>query len=90
MSLGPNVKKLIAHKMSLDAIPKGGGIKNGIDFLTNRKRITQSFRESNEWVEKVIAIIKNANEPNPWKNADSEAIASELLCRIDEKKKGIK
>lgn len=80
-----NVQKLIAHKMSLDAIPKGGGFADGVKFLMDKERIVASSKAASEWVQTAIHLIRTAAEPNPWKDADDEAIAGELLRQIDEK-----
>lgn len=84
-TLGPNVKKLIIHKVSLDAIPKGGGIKAGLEFLQDKERIIKTFRESADWVKQVIQAIRQAKEPNPFKDASDEEIAGELLKKIEER-----
>jgi hypothetical protein len=79
--IGPNVKKLIAHKMSLDAIPPGGGIADGVSFLLSGK-LGESAKAASEWVRRAIATVKAAPD-NPFGD-DDEAIAAELLRRIDE------
>jgi hypothetical protein len=83
--IGPNVKKLIIHKMTLDAIPPGGGITDGLKFLTDKDRISKTIRESTEWVKQAISVIRNAIEPNPWKLSSDEDIAGELLRKIGER-----
>ena len=87
MSQGPNVKKLIAHKISLIAVPVGGGIGSALNFLKDPKAIGNAAREATAWVETAIRAIRLAGEPNPWKTADDEAIAGELLAQIEAKKK---
>lgn len=82
---GPNVKKLIAHKMSIDAVPANGGFRSAIDFLLDKDRIKRSARDAEEWVQASLLLIRQAAEPNPWKEADDEAIAGELLRQIDER-----
>lgn len=83
---GPNVKKLIAHKMSMDAVPKGGSIVDAVAFLRDPERIKQGAREATEWVQLAIKAVREAAEPNPWKDADDEAIAAEILKRIEQMK----
>ena len=80
-----NVNKLIAYKVAIDAIPAGGGVAAGVAFLSDRARIVSSLRQSYAWVKEVIKLVKEAAEPNPWKVADDEAIAGEILRRIEEK-----
>ena len=85
-----NQQKLIIHKMSLNAVPPGGGINAALDFLLSPQKIQESFQESKKWVEDVISIVKNASEPNSWKKATDEEIAGEILRRIEEKKGRLK
>lgn len=82
---GPNVKKLIAHKISLDAIQAGGGLADGIAFLTDPKRIVEVAKMATVWVNQAIAVVRTAAEPNPWKTASDEEIAAELLSKIKAK-----
>lgn len=84
--LGPNIKKLIIHKISLSAIPPGGGFADGVKFLSDKDRIIKTMRESHSWVKQVIAAVRNAGEPNPFKNASDEDIAGEILRKIEEKR----
>ena len=84
--IGPNVKKLIIHKMSLDAIPSGGGVVDGLKFLTDKDKIAKTLREANEWVKQAIYVVRNATEPNPFKNTSDEDIAGEILRKIEEKR----
>jgi hypothetical protein len=85
--LGPNMKKFIAHKMSLDAIPAGGGFDAGLKFLTTPGALAEGWKKAVEWCDAAIAVIRQAAEPNPWKNASEEEIAGYMLKRIDERKK---
>lgn len=87
MTQGPNVKRLIAHKMSLDAVPKGGGVADAMKFLTTPGAIVKSAKEATAWVAEAIRVVRLAAEPNSWKNADDEAIAGEILRQIEARKK---
>lgn len=84
--LTPNVKRLILHKMSHDAIPSEGGIGDALRFLTTPGAMNSGWRKAAEWVAAAIRAVREAGEPNPWKVADDEAIAGELLRKIDERK----
>jgi hypothetical protein len=83
MNQGPNVKKLIIRKMSTDAVPKGGGIAAALGFLADPSRIVAGARAATQWVETAIRAVREAAEPNPWKTADDEAIAGEILRGIE-------
>ena len=85
MSQGPNVKKLIARKMSIDAIPDGGGILAGVEFLSDKTRIIAGAKIATAWVEEAIKVTRLAAEPNPWKTADDETIAGEILSQIEKR-----
>lgn len=84
---GANVKRLIAHKMSRDAVPEGGGMTDALAFLANPPRLCAAAKEATAWVMEAIRVVRLASEPNPWKDADDEAIAGEILRQIAERKK---
>lgn len=84
--MGPNVKRLVFHKMSLDAVPPGGGLKSALDFIITPGAMGASYKAATEWVNAAILAVRQAVEPNPWKTADDEAIAGELLRLIEERK----
>ena len=83
----PNVKKLIIHKVSMEALPKGGGVADGIKFLSDKDRIIKAMRSAHDWVKQVIKAVRKAGEPNPFKNATDEDIAGEILKKIEENRK---
>jgi hypothetical protein len=87
MNIGPNVKKLMIIKTSLVAIPKGGSVADGVKFLSDKDGIIRTMKESYQWVKASIELIRLAKEPNPFKNADEETIAGELVRRVEEKQK---
>jgi hypothetical protein len=78
--MGPNVKQLVAYKMSILAVPKDGGMADATRLFTVRGRLAQVAREAEEWVSAAIAVVKTAPD-NPYGD-DSEAIAGEILRRI--------
>lgn len=83
--MGPNVKKLIAHKMAMDAIPPGGGFADGANFLLSGN-LGESGRNAAEWVKQAIHAVKAAPD-NPYGD-DEEVIAAEILRRIKERQQG--
>lgn len=91
--MGPNMKKLVAHKISLDAFPPGTGgdfhenLMRGIDFIRDPKGFVASVKPAQDWAKAAVQAVRNAAEPNEWKTADDEAIAGEILKRVDERKK---
>jgi hypothetical protein len=84
---GPNFRKLVIHKMSMDAIPSGGGFADGIKFLTNPDAMKGGWQKAQEWCEAAIYAIRNAAEPNSFKDASEEDICAELLRMIEARKK---
>jgi hypothetical protein len=85
---GPNVARLIAHRMVAEAIPPGGGITDGVRFLTNREAVVRAQREAEAFARDAIAVVRTAADPNPWRDASDEAIAGEILRAADERKRG--
>lgn len=81
--MGPNFKKLVCHKMSVDAIPPNGGLMDGIRFLQGD--IAGAAREAQAWVRKAIDAVKAA--PNNPYGDDDEVIAGEILRQIEERQK---
>ena len=84
-TMGPNFRRLVARKMSLDAVPSGGGIASAVKFITT-PGVAKSAREAKQFVADAIALVRTAAEPNPFKTASDEDIAAEILRRIDERK----
>ena len=80
-------KKLVIRKMALDAVPRGGSIVDGIKFLSDKERIAKAARESTLWVEGAIKSVREAAEPNPFKDSSDEEIAAEILKRIEAREK---
>jgi hypothetical protein len=80
---GPNMRRLAAHKMALDAVPRGGGLPDALRFLQDKDAMVDSAKASTKWVKDAIAAVKQTHD-NPFGN-DDEAIAGELLRRIGER-----
>ena len=85
--IGPNIKMLIATKMATDAIPAGGGFADGVRFLSSKESIIAGAKAATEFVKLAIQAVRQAGDPNPWRNATDEEIAGELLRQIEAKKK---
>jgi hypothetical protein len=84
-AIGPNVKRLIAHKMGVDAIPKGGGFEDGLKFLSSREAVISGAQQASNWVIAAIRVLRQAAEPNPWKNSSDEEIAGHLLRQLHDR-----
>ena len=82
--IGPNIRKLICHRMSSIIVPPNGGFKDVFSAIKTPGRLTQVARESTEWVESAVACVKSA--PNNPFGDDDEAIAGEILRRVEERR----
>lgn len=86
MTQGPNVRKLICHKIAVIAIPAGTkhGLADGVNFLRDRDRIANAAREATGWVNEAIELVKRS--PGNEFGDDDEAIAGEILRQIEKRK----
>ncbi len=82
MKQGPNVKRLICHKMSLQMVPPGAGIAGAIAALREPGNIGKQAKEATAWVEAAIALVRNA--PGNLL-PDDEAFAGEILRQVEER-----
>lgn len=83
--IGPNMKKFVIRRMSVIAVPAGGGLNSAIEFLTKPNALGTGFKEAVEWCEAAIMAVRNASDPNPWRHATEEEIAGELIRKIEAK-----
>ena len=83
MKQGPNVKKLIARKMSKDMVPDGGGLRDAVKALRTPGNLSKVAQEATKWVEAAIAVVKTAPD-NPYGD-DNEAIAGAVLEGLEVK-----
>ncbi|MFA7218622.1 MAG: hypothetical protein WC057_08505 [Dehalococcoidales bacterium] len=80
-----NVNKLIIRKMSVDAVPKGGGFQDAIGFLMNPTVMHETAVRAIEWVGAAIQAVKDAPD-NPYGD-DDEVIAGIILEEIEKRDK---
>lgn len=90
--IGPNVRRLIAHKAALLMVPPGcgGKAKDGafavaINALTTPGNLVQMTRAATAWVEKAIEAVKKA--PGGEAYGDDEAIAGAILKSVAERQR---
>lgn len=79
--LGPNAKRLLAHFIAREAIPVGGGLASGINFLTNPQLRRTGIEKAMADLETALAVVKTAPD-NPYGDND-EAIAAAILARVE-------
>lgn len=82
-ALGPNAKKLLAHFIAREAIPIGGGLATGLDFLTNPERRSSGIKKAMADMETALTAVKSAPD-NPYGD-DDEAIAAAILERVEQR-----
>lgn len=77
----PNVRRLVAFRMAALAIPVGSPdpIAAGAQAILQPGRLAALDREASAWVDNAIALVRQAAEPNPWKELGDEEIAGEIL-----------
>ena len=80
-----NFNKLIAHKVSVDAIPPGGGFADGVALLIDKEKFIATTRAAVEWVKQAIELVRTA-PGSQWREASDEEIATEILRQVDAKK----
>ena len=78
----PAFKRLVAHKMATDAIPSGGGVVDGVNFLLDAERVRATARDAQKWARAACQVVRDAAEPNPWRESTDDEIAEEILRRI--------
>ena len=90
IKLTPNLKELVWHLMSLDAVPPGSknGLSSAVEFILTPGKMSESFRNSIIRARNICMAIRQAGEPNPWKDATDEEIAGEVMRKMKEKRNG--
>ncbi len=81
---GPNVTQLIVRFMSYAAIPKGGGLADGIEFIRNPERRKKVIATAEENAINAIWFVKNAPGNT---DTDDESIAKIILEKLTEREK---
>ena len=81
--VGKNVKRLISMLMAKEAIPDGGGFKDGVDFLLSPERVKASFIKAQQDAMQFIELIKSAKD-NPYGD-DDEQIAAAIIAEVKKK-----
>ena len=79
--LTPNIKKLLIRFIAIEAIPSGGGLADGLLFLTDAKHRKEGIERAMNALETALAIVKTSPD-NPYGD-DDEAIAAAILDRLE-------
>lgn len=80
---GPYFMELVHRRVARDAIPDGGGVGAGIDFLLNPERIRETTRAAFEFVQEAVDAVRAAPD-NPYGD-DEEAIAKHIVEEIEKR-----
>lgn len=78
--LGPNARKLLAHFIALEAVPRGGGLADGLNFLIDPDRRRQGLEKAMSNTQVAIDLVKSAPD-NPYGD-DDDVIAGVILERV--------
>ncbi len=84
MRLGPKAKELLAHFIAIEAVPVGGGLASGLNFLADENLRRKGISRAIANLHNAIELIKSAPD-NPHGD-DDEAIAGAILERLAERK----
>ncbi len=84
----PNLHKLLTEFISVEAVPLGVRAPHeaALAYFTDderRREITASARAK---MQRAINAVRNASDPNPWRNATEEEIAGEILQGIEKRR----
>lgn len=85
MSTLSAMRRLAITKMARDAVDDARNPKPALaqvlDFIMSRERMLAGARAADQWARNAVSAVREAGEPNPWKTATDEEIATELLRR---------
>lgn len=82
--IGPNAKKLLSHFIAREAVPSGGGLGDGLNFLIDPERRRKGIEKAMSDLDAALTAVKSAPD-NPY-GADDEAIAAAILERVESAK----
>ena len=78
---GPFVNKLIVRFMTLEAIPKDGGLMDGIKFLSDKEALIASAKNATVQAFEAIDLVRAAPDCE-W--TTDEQIAEQIVNQIQE------
>jgi hypothetical protein len=77
----PSIRRLIIYRMSVIAVPDGGGLTAAVKFLGDPEKMRSAWLEAEEWVNTALRAVRDAPGDNPWRHATDDAIADEIVRR---------
>ena len=84
--LGPNAKRLLAHFIAWEAVPRNGGLADGLRFLSDPDARRRGLERAMSNTQTAIDLVKSAPD-NPYGD-DDEAIAAAILERVNRRVSG--
>jgi hypothetical protein len=78
---GPNFMKLVFNRAAILAVPSGGGLADGIEFLTNPDKRQRIMKEAFGFAEQAVEAMKAAPD-NPYGD-DEETICAAILAEAE-------
>ena len=78
------MKKFVIHLASMDSIPPGGNVVDGVRWLASNERRSASFKKAQAKARELIDAVKSAPGDNPYGD-DDESIAKAIMEKIDQR-----
>lgn len=75
--------RLMIYKMARDN--SVGGFGAALAFLSSTEKIRDEAIAAKKWCTEAIAAVRNASDPNPWREATDDEIAAEIMRQLDAK-----
>jgi hypothetical protein len=85
MKHGPYVTRLIMACIAREAVPRGGGMADAIQFFTDEKHRKAVLEHAETAAMNMLVAVKQARD-NPY-GEDNEAIAKAILDKIAAKRR---
>lgn len=80
MKHGPYVTRLMMRCVAREAVPKGGGMSDAIQFFTDEKHRKAVLQRAETAAMNMLVAVKQARD-NPY-GEDNEAIAEAILAKL--------
>lgn len=79
--MGPNVRALVARKMSVDTVPNGcaDGFGEALKLFSDPAVLKARAVAATKWVAEAMEAVRATKGPNPFRDATDEEVAGEIL-----------
>lgn len=84
MSKPSGMVALMAHKMALDGSREG--FAGALKMLSSKESIRDAAIAAKKWCVEAIGAVRNAGDPNQWRNSTDDEIADEILRQLEAKR----